>query len=131
MGVIMLKTIVVLAVWAGVVMPGTASAQAAAEGTYPGIISCDPGPNARGAMRGQITVEISGRQARYAVPGDGSPESGSGSMTGRQLVLTGQGRGYEARYVGEVGGQGGMLTGTRTGSGSRRNCQVLLGNGRG
>ena len=127
----MLRTIAALAVWAGAAMPGPAFAQAAAEGTYPGTISCDPGPNARGAIRGQITVEISGRRARYTAPSEGSPESGSGSMTGRQLVLTGQGRGYEARYVGEVGGQGGMLTGTRTGSGSWRNCQVLLGNGRG
>lgn len=126
-----MRRIAALALWAGVVMPGMASAQAAAEGTYPGTISCDPGPNARGAIRGQITVEISGGRAHYTAPGEGSPESGSGSMSGRQLVLTGQGRGYEARYIGEVGGQGGMLTGTRTGSGSRRNCQVLLGNGRG
>ncbi len=125
-----MRVIAALALCAGL-MPGTVFAQAAAEGTYPGTISCDPGPNARGAVRGPITVEIVGGRARYNVPGEGGPEAGSGSMTGRQLVLAGRGSGYDARYTGEVGGQGGMLTGTRTGSGSRRNCQVLLGNGRG
>lgn len=126
----MLRAIAAAALCAGVAMPGAAFAQAA-EGTYPGTISCDPGPNARGAVRGPITVEISGGRARYNVSGEGGLESGGGSMMGRQLVLTGKARGYEARYAGEVGGRGGMLTGTRTGSGSRRDCQILLGNGRG
>ncbi len=116
---------------AGVAIAGAAFAQTAAEGTYPGTISCDPGPDAHGATRGPISVEILGGRARYIVEGRVGQEAGIGSMMGRQLVLAGQGRGYEARYAGEVGGQGGMLTGTRSGSGSRRNCQILLGNGRG
>lgn len=120
--------IVVLTCAACLLGPAAAHAQAA-EGTYPGTLSCDARPDAR-AVRAPVTVEIERGRAHYTVRTDGGVETGGGAMTGRQLALTGRGNGYEVRYAGEVSGTGGILTGFRTAKGSRRPCQMLLGSGR-
>ncbi|MBV9079175.1 MAG: hypothetical protein JO048_17060 [Methylobacteriaceae bacterium] len=109
---------------------GPALAQRA-DGTYPATLACDAAPGARGVLRAPATVEIGAGRARYSIRSEGGTETGSGTLDGRQLVLSGRGRGYEARYAGEVRGQGGLLTGSHTGAGGTRRCQLLIGDGRG
>lgn len=113
-------------------VPTLAFAQKA-EGSYPGTLFCEAGAG-MAAAKVAVTVEILDGRATYAFRTGAGTETGGGTMAGRQLVMTGRsgGRGaYEARYAGEVSGQGGLLTGTQTGRGFRRACQISLGNGRG
>lgn len=117
-----------------------AAAQAQAEGDFPASILCDPMPLASGPARDTLRVAITGGRASYSrrLPGGGT-ETGSGVLAGRTLTLTGSGRGpgfiYTARYSGEAGGRGGLLTGrqswTRGDRTADRACQLTLGDGRG
>lgn len=109
----------------------TAFAQAA-EGSYPGMLFCEAGAGS-GAIRIPIIVEIARGRASYDIGTAGLREKGVGALAGSQLVLTGRGTGrtpYEARYVGQVSGRGGLLTGTQSGKGFSRSCQMSIGQGR-
>lgn len=115
-----------------VAAPAAALAQSA-DGVYPGQLVCD---GAAGAPMSKIAVvvEILGGRASYSFRTGAGTETGGGTVTGRDLVLTGRAsgpKGYEARYSGSVTGQGALLVGTQTGKSGRRACQLSLGNGRG
>lgn len=123
-----------------------AAAQGRADGVYPGLLACDALPFGRGAVRDPVSLTIANGEARYSrklsgadgAAAAGKTESGSGKVTGGQLVLVGSARGngfsYEARYAGTVDGRGGFLTGSQTwtyrGGSHRRGCQMSVGGGR-
>jgi hypothetical protein len=101
---------------------GTVSAAAPlhlaqAESTFPGSLFCEAS-GSMPALRAPVTVAITGRTASYTVQAPGGAERGTGQLD-----------------AGEVGGRGGLLTGTHTSkAGSKsvtRRCQMTLGDGRG
>jgi hypothetical protein len=122
---------------------GTVSAAAPlhlaqAESTFPGSLFCEAS-GSMPALRAPVTVAITGRTASYTVQAPGGAERGTGQLdSARGITLAGGSTGasgYGARYAGEVGGRGGLLTGTHTSkAGSKsvtRRCQMTLGDGRG
>ena len=139
------------AVWilaAGAALPtGPVRAQARADGQYPVVLFCDKLPFGAGTLRDTFTLTVAGGRATYtrgltfadAPNAAGVTETGSGTVSGGRLVLAGRAKGktfsYEARYAGEIAGQGGLLTGrqdwTYAGKASSRTCQMTIGNGRG
>ena len=133
---------------AGAAVPtGTARAQARADGQYPVVLFCDKLPFGTGTLRDTFTLAVAGGRATYtrkltfadAPNAAGASETGSGTVSAGRLVLAarvkGKGFSYEARYAGEIAGQGGLLTGrqdwTYAGKASSRTCQMTVGNGRG
>lgn len=112
-----------------------AAGAAEAQSVFPATLACDasgPGePRERSSF--ELRLGADGR-ANYSVRIGKRTETGSGLLAGSRLSLTGAspgGEGHSAYYSGEIGGRGGVLTGTRTatGSGRRRACQVILGDG--
>ena len=108
-----------------------------ADGAYPSTVFCEAASGLP-ATRERITVTVEGGRATYAYRAGGVTESGSGTVVVGRLTLEGRGRGaagaYEARYAGELGGRGGLLTGAqvtaRGGGAGRRACQMTVGIGR-
>ena len=74
-------------------------------------------------------------RSTYLFRNSAGRESGTGTLTGRRLVLVGSGTGpggaWQARYAGEIAGTGGLLVGQQTSGAGRRACQLTLGDGRG
>lgn len=131
--------------------------QGRAEGRYPALLSCDALPFTAGPLRDPFMLEISSGKAAYsrrlpaadAPDAAGGTETGTGTLAGGRLSLTGKGVGkgsgvgdgngraasFESRYLGEVSGMGGLLTGiqswTYRGRSYERRCQISVGNGRG
>ena len=138
-----LLAVAVLAVGGG---PG-ALAQARADGRYPALLSCDKLPFTSGPVRDPFVLEITSGKASYsrkltnadAPDASGSSEAGTGTLAGGRLSLTGRaswkGSSFDSRYVGEVNGQGGLMSGiqswTYKGKSYDRRCQISVGNGRG
>lgn len=109
---------------------GAALAQGRADGAYPATLLCEAGAGLPG-LRASLVVEIVAGKARYSVPTPAGPETGEGTLSAGTLVLTGRTRRWQARYSGQVDGQGGLLTGRQTAPAGARACQLSLGNGRG
>ena len=102
-----------------------------ADGTYPVILACDAAGGS-GPVRASGTATIGGGRGSYEIRFGSGRETGSGTLAGGKLSVAGKGPGYEARYAGDVSGRGGFLTGYQTGAGgrgSRRTCQMILGDG--
>lgn len=110
---------------------GTSLAQRA-DGEYPATLFCEAGAGTP-STRDQFTLSVAGGRASYAL--DGGRETGSGTLGPGALALSGRGRNagtaYEARYSGEIGGRGGLLTGERKAGGRVVRCQMTVGSGRG
>lgn len=111
------------------------------QSTFPATLACDALPTRPDPMRAQGTLTVTGKTVRYSLQvraadgGSGTTETGNGMMSENgRLSLNGSAKGtggYQTRYVGEIGGRGGRLTGEQTGTAQgkpfRRACQMIVG----
>ncbi|WP_375457631.1 hypothetical protein [uncultured Enterovirga sp.] len=143
----MSRIILVAAVVVELLVGADAQAQGRAEGSYPAVISCDKLPFTAGSVRDRFVLEITSGKAAYSrkltsadgPDAAGGTETGTGRLSGGRLSLSGRAKtksgSFEARYIGEVSGTGGLLTGIQTwtyrGQSYQRPCQISVGDGRG
>jgi len=118
------RSILIAAIGLGVLAANGEAAAQVRDATYRGTLVCSNLPFGKGFLRSSIQVVVSGRDIRYSQPVIAArgntlgEETGSGTLDGDNLKLTGAWRGegdsYEASYSGALKRRNFMLNGTQT-----------------
>ena len=117
-------SILIAAVSLWVLAANDAAVAQVRDATYRGTLVCSSLPFMKGSLRTSLNVVIAGGNVRYTQPVLAAnaiklgEETGSGTLEGDQLKLTGGWRGaadsYEASYSGPLKRRSFMLKGTQT-----------------